>query len=237
MGLPVVAGASVVTLGVLSSPAQAHPTSPPPAVVAAPAAAQGDQYTVKPGDTIAAIAAAHGQSWRGLFQRNAGVIGGNPNAITPGQVLFLSGVGAAAPAPVPAPAPVQALIAAPQSAVARITNTAGPVQPHVASAADAVVSNVPGAGGVTIGGTRPGAADMNGHPAGLALDFMVMSDAALGDAVVQYHVANWDELGVKYIIWQQRMLTSPTGSWSPMGDRGSVTANHFDHPHVSYQAR
>ncbi|OMQ16083.1 hypothetical protein A7K94_0204950 [Modestobacter sp. VKM Ac-2676] len=232
MGLPVVAGVSAVTIGALSFPAHAQPAGPPPAVAA-------EQYTVQPGDTIAAIAAAHGQTWQGLFQRNTGVIGGNPNVITPGQVLSLSGAGVATPAfaPAPAPAAVQSLVAAPQSAVARITNTAGPVRPHVASAADAVVSNVPGAGGVTIGGTRPGAADMNGHPAGLALDFMVMSDAALGDAVVQYHVANWDELGVKYIIWQQRMLSSPTGSWSPMADRGSVTANHFDHPHVSYQAR
>jgi hypothetical protein len=170
-----------------------------------------------------------------LYQRNVGVIGGNPDVITPGQVLLLSGVGTAAPAP--APAPVQAVAAAPQSAVAQITNTAGPVQPHVAAAANAVVNDVPGAAALTISGTRAGAADPNGHPAGLALDFMVMSDAALGDAIVQYHVANWDQLGVAYIIWQQRMLTSPTGAWSPMEDRGSVTANHFDHPHVSYQAR
>jgi hypothetical protein len=64
---------------------------------------------------------------------------------------------------------------------------------------------------------------------------MVMSDAALGDAIVEYHKAHWDELGVDYIIWQQRMLSSPNGSWKAMADRGGATANHMDHPHVNYR--
>jgi hypothetical protein len=64
---------------------------------------------------------------------------------------------------------------------------------------------------------------------------MVLSDAALGDAIVAYHIANWDALGVEYIIWQQRYLDSPGGSWSYMEDRGSGTANHMDHPHVNYR--
>ena len=238
VGLPVVAGASAVTLGVLTFPAQAHTTAhttaPPPAVAAASAPAAVGQYTVQPGDTIAAIAAAHGQSWQELYQRNVGVIGGNPDAITPEQTLSVSGAGAAPASP--APAPALTLAAASQSAVARITNSAGPVQPHVAAAANAVVGNVPGAAGLTIGGTRASATDAGGHPAGLALDYMVMSDAALGDAIVAYHVAHWDELRVDYIIWEQRMLSSPTGSWTPMADRGSATANHMDHPHVSFQA-
>ena len=64
---------------------------------------------------------------------------------------------------------------------------------------------------------------------------MVGSNAGLGDAIVAYHVAHWDELGVEYIIWQQRMLSSPNGSWTQMEDRGSATANHRDHPHVNYR--
>jgi hypothetical protein len=63
---------------------------------------------------------------------------------------------------------------------------------------------------------------------------MVLSDAALGDAIVEYHKAHWAELGVEYIIWQQRMLSSPNGSWKSMEDRGSPTANHMDHVHVNY---
>ena len=103
------------------------------------------------------------------------------------------------------------------------------MRPQAQAAADAVVSNVPGAAGITLGGTRASAADPGGHPSGLALDYMVLSNGALGDAIVAYHIAHWDELGVEYIIWQQRMLSSPGGSWTGMENRGSPTANHMDH--------
>jgi hypothetical protein len=131
--------------------------------------------------------------------------------------------------------PAQAPASTAVSAIARINNTAGPIRPQAQAAANAVVSNVPCAAGITIGGTRPSAADPGGHPSGLALDYMVMSDAACGDAIARYHIANWDQLGVDYIIWQQRYLASPNGSWSSMEDRGSATANHMDHPHVNYR--
>ena len=262
---PVAAGATVVGFGVLSSPAQAfagttvlaHAVEVPAATPAAnggTAAPEAD-HTVERGDTIAKIAAAHGQSWRELYQRNAGLIGADPNRIFPGQVLLTAG-SAAAPAPVagsagnaapaaavtplaavaPAPAAAPAPVAAAASAAtARITNSAGDVAPQVRAAADRVVSEVPGADSITIGGTRASATDTNGHPSGLALDYMVGSNAALGDAIVAFHVAHWDELGVDYIIWQQRMLSSPNGSWKPMADRGGATANHMDHPHVNYR--
>jgi hypothetical protein len=120
-------------------------------------------------------------------------------------------------------------------AVARITNSAGSVKPQVQTAANAVVSNVPGADGITLGGTRASATDPHGHPSGLALDYMVMSNATLGDAIARYHIDHWDELGVEYIIWEQRMLSSPGGSWQMMADRGSATQNHMDHVHVNYR--
>jgi hypothetical protein len=140
--------------------------------------------------------------------------------------------GAAAPT---AAAPRAAAAAAVTGSVARISNTSGPVAAVVQAAANTVVSNVPGAGSLTLGGTRPSATDPNGHPSGLALDYMVVSDAALGDAIARYHIAHWDELGVEYVIWQQRMLSSPNGSWKPMADRGGTTANHYDHVHVNYR--
>jgi hypothetical protein len=138
--------------------------------------------------------------------------------------------GAAAPA---AAAP-RAAAAAP-GRVARVTNSSGPVAPRVQAAADRVVSDVPGAGSITLGGTRPSATDPGGHPSGNALDYMVLTDAGLGDAIAAYHIAHWDELGVEYVIWQQRMLSSPNGSWKPMADRGGTTANHYDHVHVNYR--
>jgi hypothetical protein len=117
-------------------------------------------------------------------------------------------------------------------AVAHITNSAGPVLPGVQAAANLVVSNVPGAGALTIGGTRPTADD---HGAGKALDWMVLGNVALGQAIVQYHIAHWNELGVTYLIYQQRILMSPGGAWQAMEDRGSPTANHMDHVHVTYR--
>ncbi len=121
------------------------------------------------------------------------------------------------------------------TASARISNTAGPVSSGVQAAANAVVSNVPGAGGITLGGTRASATDPGGHPSGKALDYMVLGNAGLGDAIVRYHRDHWAELGVEYLIWQQRMLSSPNGSWVPMEDRGGTTANHYDHVHVNYR--
>jgi hypothetical protein len=141
------------------------------------------------------------------------------------------------PAPLAAPAPPVLPAAAPVAArgVARITNNAGAVRPQVQAAADAVVSHVPGAGSITLGGTRASATDPGGHPSGLALDYMVLSNPALGNAITAYHIAHWDELGVAYIIWEQRILSSPGGAWKQMENRGSVTANHFDHVHVNYR--
>jgi LysM repeat protein len=149
---------------------------------------------------------------------------------------------APAPAAAPAPAPAVEATAAPEpvavaaaSVVATIVNSAGGVAAQVQAAADTVVSTVPGAAGIALGGTRASAVDPHGHPSGLALDYMVLSDAALGDAIAQFHRDHWDELGVEYVIWQQQILTSPTGSWRPMEDRGSATANHRDHVHVNYR--
>ena len=121
------------------------------------------------------------------------------------------------------------------TAIANITNSSGAVSAQTQAAADAVVSNVPGAAGITLGGTRPSATDPGGHPSGLALDYMALADTALGNAIVQYHIANWDALGVEYLIYQRRYLASPGGSWSYMEDRGSVTQNHMDHVHVNYR--
>ncbi|MGY1665432.1 transglycosylase family protein [Geodermatophilus sp. SYSU D00696] len=250
-----------LTEGTTAAAAEA-PAAPAPAAEApAPAAEAGhshdhaddaatEDYTVRWGDTVKKIAAAHQQGWRELYERNVDVIGSNPNRIYPGQVLAVSGAAPAQAAPAPeapaatasagesAPAPAVAPLAevAPQvaSAIASITNSAGPVKAVVQAAANAVVSNVPGAADITLGGTRGSAVDPNGHPSGLALDYMVMTDNALGDAIAQYHVDHWDELGVEYVIWEQRILTSPDGAWKAMADRGSVTANHHDHVHVNY---
>lgn len=78
------------------------------------------------------------------------------------------------------------------------------------------------------------------HGRGLAVDAMVYNDAALGDQVAQYAVDNINNANISYIIWQQRFYSpvnniyGPANTWNLMPDRGSVTANHYDHVHVSF---
>jgi hypothetical protein len=107
----------------------------------------------------------------------------------------------------------------------------GAVQPHVKAAAELIAAQ----GGITkVGGWRSYSAyDMGGHPAGLAVDFP--GTKAQGDAMAAYTTANADKLAVKYVIWQQR-IWYPGKAWAAMADRGSVSANHLDHVHVSFKA-
>lgn len=69
------------------------------------------------------------------------------------------------------------------------------------------------------------------HPDGLALDFMV--DRATGDGMAACAVENMEALGVKYVIWRQRINTG--NGWEGMEDRGGATANHMDHVHISFE--
>nr|WP_242680113.1 peptidoglycan DD-metalloendopeptidase family protein [Nocardioides sp. IC4_145] len=90
----------------------------------------------------------------------------------------------------------------------------------------------------TVGGYRESATDPNGHPAGLAADFMVPltpAGKAQGDALVAYAQAHARALGIDYIIWYQRIwsVARADEGWRRMEDRGSATANHMDHPHIN----
>ncbi len=71
------------------------------------------------------------------------------------------------------------------------------------------------------------------HGGGKSIDFMV-SDPALGQAVANWALANNGELDLFDIIWSKRIWTIQRASegWRAMSDRGSATANHFDHVHI-----
>lgn len=77
------------------------------------------------------------------------------------------------------------------------------------------------------------------HPLGRACDFMMSAggampsaaNVALGDEIAAWAIKNKARLGVKYVIWRQRI--NHGSGWSFMSNRGGVTANHFDHPHIS----
>jgi hypothetical protein len=72
------------------------------------------------------------------------------------------------------------------------------------------------------------------HPSGRALDAMV-SNHGLGQEVANWVRANASQLGVSEIIFAQRIWTVQRGSegWRGMSDRGSATANHHDHVHIT----
>ena len=81
------------------------------------------------------------------------------------------------------------------------------------------------------------------HPLGRACDFMlstggVMPAAAnvqLGYAIAHWAQANASKLGIMYIIYRQHIwdIRMASAGWVAMPDRGSITANHYDHVHIS----
>jgi Bacterial SH3 domain len=84
---------------------------------------------------------------------------------------------------------------------------------------------------VTRWGGRSG--DGGDHATGHALD--IMCTGSLGDAIAAYVRAHASKLGVSYVIWSQHIWSVQRSSegWRAMPDRGSTTANHYDHVHVS----
>ncbi|WNZ94506.1 LysM peptidoglycan-binding domain-containing protein [Streptococcus iniae] len=113
-------------------------------------------------------------------------------------------------------------------------NTTG-LQPQAAT----YMNEVAGIYGITHFSTyRPG--DSQDHGKGLAVDFMVPVSSVLGDQVADYTIANMASRKVSYIIWKQRFYSpypsiyGPANTWNLMPDRGSVTENHYDHVHVSF---
>jgi Bacterial SH3 domain len=84
----------------------------------------------------------------------------------------------------------------------------------------------------TYGGLRGGGGE---HSVGRALDIMVGFDSDLGQQIADWVRAHHKELGVSEVIWAQHIWTVQRSSegWRPMEDRGSATANHYDHVHVT----
>ena len=88
---------------------------------------------------------------------------------------------------------------------------------------------------LTIGGVRSDS--LKWHPHGLAIDVMIPDSRSaagkeLGDKVLAYALANAERFGLEHAIWRQTIYR-PNGSKSVMSDRGSDTANHYDHVHIA----
>ncbi|EEQ30456.1 hypothetical protein McanCB56680_003836 [Microsporum canis] len=84
------------------------------------------------------------------------------------------------------------------------------------------------------------------HCCGLATDMMCTTKAGkrdrdfFGRLMAEWVMYNRKALNLKYVIWGQRIWNPSIDSecpwtlWRPMEDRGSITQNHWDHVHVSY---
>ena len=155
-----------------------------------------------------------------------------------------------------------AFIATPTATPQPIQVVAAPVAkpvPHVAPAAPAVknvayvkpqrIPPITGAAGLTanaaalahyIQTTYPNVASIGGvrsdplpdHPSGHAVDVMVFGNTALGNTIAADILNKAARFHVRYAIWEETYRT-PSGIRRWMADRGSVTANHYDHVHLT----
>ncbi len=71
------------------------------------------------------------------------------------------------------------------------------------------------------------------HGQGIAVDIMV--SGSLGWEIAEFVRANAAALGVSYAIYSQKIWSVERGGegWRGMSNRGSTTANHYDHVHVT----
>lgn len=75
----------------------------------------------------------------------------------------------------------------------------------------------------------------------LALDFLTSDeygehptdDYAFGDRLAAYAIANMPGYRIEYVIYRQRIDMGD--GWDAMDDRGSITENHYDHVHVTFE--
>jgi hypothetical protein len=101
------------------------------------------------------------------------------------------------------------------------------VSPNIVKVHEAVCANFPE---ITSYGTFRGDGE---HAEGLAVDIMTSGDR--GWQVAEFVRAHYSELGVNYVMYSQRIWSVDRSSegWRYVEDRGSATANHYDHVHVT----
>ena len=92
---------------------------------------------------------------------------------------------------------------------------------------EAVCANFPQ---ITTYGTFRGDGE---HAEGRAVDVMITGET--GWQVADFLRANYAALDIEYIIFSQHIWSVERAGegWRSMSDRGSITANHYDHVHVT----
>ena len=81
------------------------------------------------------------------------------------------------------------------------------------------------------GGYRAGGGSY--HNSGQAIDVMVSGEA--GWEIARWARANASSLGIIEVLYSQQIWTAQRSGdgWRSFSDRGSVSANHYDHVHIS----
>jgi len=94
----------------------------------------------------------------------------------------------------------------------------------------------------TFGGVRADA--LPDHPSGRALDLMLPNYKSAAGKKLGHDMSRWlqkhhTELGINYIIYDQHIWNVQRDSegWRPMASRGSDSANHKNHVHVTVLAK
>lgn len=107
------------------------------------------------------------------------------------------------------------------------TSVSPGVSPNIVKVHQAVCAAFPE---ITTYGTFRGDGE---HAQGIAVDIMVSGDR--GWEVAEFIRENYAELGVSYLIYSQQIwsVEQASAGWRGMSDRGSATANHYDHVHVT----
>jgi uncharacterized protein YgiM (DUF1202 family) len=110
------------------------------------------------------------------------------------------------------------------------------LKPNAIKVLDAVEKNFPQI--KSFGGVRPDA--LPDHPSGRALDLMITNYRSAAGKKVGYDLSRWlrahhSELGINYIIYNQEIWNVQRNSqgWRHMASRGSDSANHKNHVHVT----
>ena len=114
------------------------------------------------------------------------------------------------------------------AACAKVSGIESGLTSNARNVARAMCNSFPGVS--SFGGYR---ASNDAHGAGRAIDAMISGQA--GWEVANWVRANASSLGVTEVIYAQKIWTTQRSGegWRSMSDRGSTTANHYDHVHVT----
>jgi hypothetical protein len=122
----------------------------------------------------------------------------------------------------------------PPGASTAVVEVEGPaVQPHVQLFANDACRERQACRASTYRGHQPSADLALDFPSGEDYGKLPTDGHAFGDALAEFAVANRARYRIEYVIYRQRINLGE--GWRGMEDRGSITQNHFDHVHVSFE--